>query len=150
MSSAPRSMAGGYSGPPPMRAKEEKAKKSARREEPMLERERDVAAPIDAAYLVSLATLARELDAHGRGRADAAAIRGLRQRLTEWVEDVRSVGTSDELATIVERLVQRLSAALTVGTAVAAETIAIAAELATLAAGGSPTPTKGSRVAFWK
>lgn len=150
MSGAPRSMAGGYSGPPPMPAKDEKAKRPARREEPMLESERAVATPIDAAYLASLATLARELDAQGRGRVDAAAIRVLRQRLTEWVEDVRSVGTSDELATIVERLVQRLSAALTAGTAVAAEAIAIAAELVTLAAGGSPTPTKGSRVAFWK
>ena len=113
------------------------------------ERDRAAAAPANA-YLVSLATLARELEAQARGRADGAAIRVLRQRLTEWVEDVRSVGSHDELATAVERLVQRLSAALAAGVAIVSEAIAVAGELAVLAAGGSPTPTKGSRVAFWK
>ncbi len=115
------------------------------------ELERAAAAPQDAnAYLVSLATLARELDAQARGRADGASIRVLRQRLTEWVEDVRSVGANDALATMVERLVQRLSAALAAGTQLVAEAIAIAGELAVLAAGGTPPTTKGSRVAFWK
>ena len=115
-----------------------------------VERESAAAPELSGAYLASLATLARELAAQGRGRADAASIRVLRQRLTEWVEDVRSVGSSDELATKVERLVQRLSAALTANTALAAETLAIAAELATLSGGASPPPAKGSRVAFWK
>jgi len=106
------------------------------------------------AYLVSLASLARELEAQARGRADGAAIRVLRQRLTEWVEDVRSVGGHDELATAVERLVQRLSAALAASLAsvaiVVSEALAVAGELAALAAGGPSTPTKRSRLAFWK
>ncbi len=158
---APRSMSAqmppiasnGGGAPPPAKSRQllAKDKRSAPRDEGVREREAAAAPPeLGSAYLTSLATLARELDAQGRGRADAAAIRVLRQRLTEWVEDVRSVGSSDELATKVERLVQRLSAALTAGTAIAAEAIAIAAELATLAGGGAPTPTKGSRVAFWK
>jgi len=106
--------------------------------------------PADTAYLVQLAQLARELEAQGRGRADTAAIRLLRQRLVEWVEDVRSVGTTPELADAVERLVQRLSAALATATTVASEAIAIAGELATLAAGTPPTPRPASGRAFWK
>ncbi|MBA3457877.1 MAG: VWA domain-containing protein [Deltaproteobacteria bacterium] len=130
-----------YSSPPPPAPRESKKAKAEVREE---------AASIGDAYLASLATLARELDAQGRGRADAAAIRVVRQRLTEWIEDVRSVDGNHELATIVERLVQRLSAALTGGTAIAAEAIAIAAELVALAAGSTAPPPKESRVAFWK
>jgi Ca-activated chloride channel homolog len=99
-------------------------------------------------YLTSLGQLARELEAQGRGRVDATAIRVLRQRLTEWVEDLRSVGDAPELATEVERLVQRLSAALAAATNLAAETIAIAGELAKLATGAPPP--KPSRAAFWK
>jgi Ca-activated chloride channel family protein len=117
----------------------------AKREDAALERE---VAPAGSAYLAQLAALARELDAQGRGRADAAAIRLLRQRLTEWVEDVRSVGGQDALAAAVEHLVQRLSAALGRGADLASETIAVAAELAKLGA-GTP-PAKRSRLAFWK
>jgi Ca-activated chloride channel family protein len=108
------------------------------------------AQPAGAAYLIALATLARELDAQGRGRADAAAIRLLRQRLTEWIEDVRSVGGQDAIADVVEHLVQRLSAALALGQNLAGETIAVAAELAKYAAGSPPpaAPKKGR--AFWK
>ena len=102
-----------------------------------------------SAYLVHLEALARELDAQGRGRADAAVIRLLRQRLAEWVEDLRSVGGPDDLAAAVEQLVQRLSAALAVATQIATEAIAIAAELAKFASGTTP-PRKRGRVAFWK
>jgi hypothetical protein len=99
------------------------------------------------AYLAQLGVLARELDGQGRGRADVAAIRLLRQRLAEWIEDVRSVGSHDAVALAVERLVQRLSAALAAGTQLAAEAIAIAAELSRLASGGAPP---SGRAAFWK
>ncbi len=118
----------------------------------------EVSAPTGAAqaseqmssgYLTSLGVLARDLEAQGRGQADASAIRLLRQRLTEWVEDVRSVGEQNELATTVEHLIQRLSAALTLGTDLVTETVAIAQELAKLAA-GTPPPAKKSRLAFWK
>lgn len=98
------------------------------------------------AYLVQLGQLARELEAHAKG-PNAAAIRVVRQRLTEWVEDLRSVGTHGDLAKAVEQLVARLTAALG-GTDVATEVADIAKELAQLA-GGAPPPTK-SRLAFWK
>jgi Ca-activated chloride channel family protein len=116
------------------------------------ERERSVAPPVGggSAYLIALSRLAAELDAQGRGRADAAAIRVLRQRLTEWVEDVRSVGGQDALADAVERLVQRLSAALAAGTALASEAVAIATELAAYAAGGTPPSAPKQGRAFWK
>ncbi len=103
------------------------------------------------AYLAQLATLARELEAQATGRGDAAAIRLLRQRLTEWVEDVRSVGGNHELAGAVEELVKRLSAALAAPANLIAEATAIAGELAALAAGAPPPPAKKkSRLAFWK
>ena len=100
------------------------------------------------AYLVQLATLARELDAQAKGRVDVVAIRLLRQRLTEWVEDVRSVGGHDELAAAVDVLAKRLSAALASATHLAAEAAAVATELGKLA-NGEPPPRK-NRVAFWK
>jgi Ca-activated chloride channel homolog len=106
------------------------------------------AATPGSAYLVALGALARELDAQGRGRADATAIRLIRQRLTEWIEDVRSVGGHDALAAAIEQLVQRLSGALAAGQDLAGETIAVAAELARLAAGGAPPPPP--KRAFWK
>jgi len=146
-------MAGAAMPRPPTWQEFAKQEKNSPREEAAPEPERDraaVAPAIGNAYLVSLATLARELEAQARGRADGAAIRVLRQRLTEWVEDVRSVGSHDELATAVERLVQRLSAALAAGVAIVSEALAVAGELAVLAAGGPPTPTKRSRLAFWK
>lgn len=103
------------------------------------------------AYLVQLAALARELAAQATGRGDPAAIRLLRQRLTEWGEDVRSVGGSDDLAGAVEALVKRLSAALAAPGSLLAEARAIAGELAALAAGSPPPPAKPpGRSAFWK
>ncbi|MDB4960234.1 MAG: uncharacterized protein JWP01_233 [Myxococcales bacterium] len=101
------------------------------------------------AYVANLATLACELEAQARGGAEPAAIRVVRQRLTEWIEDVRSVGGLAELATAVEDLLKRLSLALASGGVDLAAVAAIAVELAALAAGGSPPPAK-SRVAFWK
>ena len=109
------------------------------------------AAVASAAYLAQLATLARELEARAGGGGDAAAIRLLRQRLTQWIEDVRSVGGSTELAGIVEELVERLSAALAAPAGLVAEALAVAAALAALAAGSPPPPAKkNSRLAFWK
>jgi Ca-activated chloride channel family protein len=103
------------------------------------------------AYLVQLAALARELAAQATGRGDPAAIRLLRQRLTEWGEDVRSVGGSDDLAGAVEALVKRLSAALAAPASLLAEAQAIAGQLAALAAGAPPPPAKPpGRAAFWK
>ncbi len=115
-----------------------------------LEREREVkkdeSASIDAAaYLAALGKLVRELEATA---SNPAAVRLVRQRLAEWVEDVRSVGGHDELADAVEHLVKRLSAALALGGNVEPEARAIAAELDKLAA-GTPPP-RGGRLAFWK
>jgi Ca-activated chloride channel family protein len=145
-----------YSAPKDMGVIDDRAKKAkggGKAEEPLPDRrelERSAAPDVSAAYLVNLATLARELEAQARGRADGSAIRVLRQRLTEWVEDVRSVGGNDTLATAVERLVQRLSAALAAGSTLVTEAIAVATELFALATSGAPAPTKGGRVAFWK
>ena len=105
--------------------------------------------PAANAYLVQLAILARELEQQA-GLANPGAIRLLRQRLTEWVEDLRSVGTDAALADAVERLVERLTEALR-GTDVATEATSIAHELAKLAGGAPPpAPAKKSRLAFWK
>jgi hypothetical protein len=104
---------------------------------------------IGNAYLLQLAQLARELAAHAAG-PNVASIRMLRQRLTEWIEDLRSVGAQSALADAVEKLVQRLAAALA-GTDLGREATAIADELATLAGGAPPPePAKKSRLAFWK
>jgi len=102
------------------------------------------------AYLAQLATLASGLEREATGRVDIAAIRRLRQRLVQWIEDVRSVGSNDDLATAIEALVERLSAALATPATLADEAKAIADELTRLAAGGAPPPNKKSRPAFWK
>src|SRR5439155_6112335 len=102
-------------------------------------------APDATAYLASLAQLTRELEAQANGRADRTAIRLLRERLTEWIEDLRSVGAHEALAGAVELLVRRLSAALAAGSDVAGEALAVATELAKLAQGAPPP--KG-RMAF--
>jgi hypothetical protein len=103
--------------------------------------------------LAKLATLARELEAQARAAA-LGALRLLRQRLTEWVEDLRSVGGQDALADAVELQVKRLSAALATATDptndVATEALAIAAELMRLGDGGAPPPRKQGRAEFWK
>jgi hypothetical protein len=93
------------------------------------------------AYLTALAELARALAA-----APPTAVRLIRQRLAQWVEDVRSVGGHDQLATAVEKLVTRLTAAI--ASASVDEPRAIATELEKLATGA--TPPAPSRPAFWK
>jgi Ca-activated chloride channel family protein len=105
---------------------------------------------IDAAYLAQLAALARRLASEASGRCDAATIRLLRQRLTQWIEDVRSVGGSRGLVSAVEELVTRLSAALAAPATLASEAAAVAAALAALAAGTPPPAAKRSRLSFWK
>lgn len=97
-------------------------------------------------YLVSLGTIARELAAaaHIRGTYVTTTVRILRERLVQWVEDVRSVGGYDVLASTVEELARRLASASS------GEISAIAAELATLANGATPPPKPASRGAFWK
>jgi Ca-activated chloride channel family protein len=93
------------------------------------------------AYLTALAELARALAA-----APSTALRLIRQRLAQWVEDVRSVGGHDHLATAVEHLVTRLTVAI--ASASVDEPRAIATELEKLATGA--TPPASSRPAFWK
>ncbi|MCX5743395.1 MAG: VIT domain-containing protein, partial [Proteobacteria bacterium] len=129
--------------PPPMGAASPRGG-GVRREE----RAKEPAAPEPMAR-AKLGALARELEAQVHGRNDAASIRVLRQRLTEWVEDVRSVGADAALATEVERLVARITAALQAHDA--AEYLAVALALAALAAGTPPAdaPKKG-RQGFWK
>ncbi len=103
-----------------------------------------------SAYLATLGALAHELETQAK-RGALLALRILRVRLTEWIEDVRSVGTHDELATAVDEIVQRLSAALAAGTSLSATVTAIAGELAALAAGAPPpAPKPRARLAFWK
>ena len=107
-------------------------------------------AAIDASvYLRQLAELVRELEAALAGPAPAdTAIRRVRVRLAEWVEDVRSVGGLDALAAAVEHEVARIAASLALGVG-DGEARAACAALARLAQGAPPPPTTG-RVAFWK
>jgi len=101
-----------------------------------------------SAYLAKLAQLARDLATHARA-GNTGALRVVRQRLTEWVEDLRSVGGHDTLADAVEHQVTKLTAALT-GADPTSEALAIATELARLADGGAPPPKQSGRAAFWK
>jgi hypothetical protein len=109
-------------------------------------------AQVSNIYLVHLTQLAVELESCATTGADAGAIRLLRQRLTQWIEDLRSIGGFDELARTVEGLTMRLSAALAAPATLLAEAAAIADELAALATGARTRtpPNKRSRRAFWK
>jgi uncharacterized membrane-anchored protein len=137
----------GYAPPPPPMQKPQ----------PRPQREE---APDASAYLAKLATLAYELEAQAKGALEVGAMRLLRQRLTEWVEDLRSVGGHETLADAVEREVKRLSAALAgaelavealaVATGLAVEALAVATELARLAQGAAASPRPEGRPAFWK
>ncbi|HEX8106796.1 MAG TPA: VIT domain-containing protein, partial [Kofleriaceae bacterium] len=51
----------------------------------------DTSAAVRAGYVPRLAALAIDLEAQVAGGCDAAAIRLVRQRLTQWIEDLRSV-----------------------------------------------------------
>lgn len=109
-------------------------------------------APSAAAYLAKLAQLARDLEAQAKGSLDRSALRLLRQRLREWVEDLRSVGGFDALADSVGDQTERLGAALSAagGIDLAVEVQAVASALVTLAAGGPLPPRRSGRGAFWK
>jgi len=96
--------------------------------------------PDISAYLASLADLARELEGSA---GDARSVRVLRQRLVEWLEDVRSVGGT-QLAQAVEVVVARLGAQDTDAVR------AVARELAVIAGQPTPAPPPARRVAFWK
>jgi Ca-activated chloride channel family protein len=111
----------------------------------------DVSAAVSSVYLQQLAALAVELGAQASGRCDPGAIRLVRQRLAQWIEDLRSVGGNRELAGAVEALVARLSIALAAPASLAAEATAISEELAKLAT-GIPTPPEKlkPRSDFWK
>ena len=112
----------------------------------------DASAAVIAGYVLRLAALAVELEAQIAGGCDGAAIRLVRQRLTQWIEDLRSVGGSRELADAVEALVRRLSDALAAPMNLAAELQAIADERAKLAT-GARAPDAGAkpgRPPFWK
>lgn len=111
----------------------------------------DTAMFMTVRYLPQLATLAAELEAEAKGRCDAGAIRLLRQRLTQWLEDVRAMGGGDDLVSTVDDLIQQLSAALAAPRKLADKAAEVAASLAALAAGAPPPPErKRSRLAFWK
>ena len=161
MESSPMPPMPGSFAPPPAPPKQpaprlQKAKELTRGAAPImppeLERERGITRQEEAAdasaYLAKLAQLARDLETQAKAGANAGALRLLRQRLTEWVEDLRSVGGFDGLANAVAEQVNKLTAALS-SSDVAGEVTAIATELARLAAGGTPPRSKG-RVDFWR
>ena len=115
-----------------------------------------------AAHTRRLTALANELGVLVAGSYDLAVLRQLRQRLTQWIEDVRSVGGERRLTDAVEALMQRLSAALAGPTNRTTEIQAIATELMHLVTGAtsaSPPSTdeapsnetpKPARPSFWK
>ncbi len=108
-------------------------------------------APDVTSYLALLATLASDLEQQARGPANALALRLVRQRLVEWIEDVRSVRGHDALAHAVEAVVAKLSTALASGALTPEPLLAIAGELIALAASTPPVaPRPSSRHAFWK
>jgi len=110
-----------------------------------------VSAPVFAAYLQQLVILAGELTSLAAAGCDPDRIRHARQRLVQWIEDLRSVGGQRDLAVAVDDLVTRLSDALAASTTLAADVEAIAVELAALGSGKAPPPRPpGSRPAFWK
>jgi Ca-activated chloride channel family protein len=94
-------------------------------------------------YTVELTALA------AAGTAAPDRVRGVRLRLIQWVEDLRSVGGSRDLASAVEELIARLSAALAAPATLLDEVAAVADDLAILATGKVPPPPPG-RPAFWK
>ncbi|HSD89614.1 MAG TPA: VWA domain-containing protein, partial [Kofleriaceae bacterium] len=111
----------------------------------------EAAPPADAsAYLAKLATLARDLETEARGAASLGKLRIVRQRLREWVEDLRSVGGFASLADAVDQLAQKLGEVIATGTDLATQALNIAAQLATIAAGSPVPPRSSGRPAFWK
>jgi Ca-activated chloride channel family protein len=132
---AGRARSSGYPPPPPVPA------------QPLV----DSPAAMSAMYLKLLVGFAVQLGAQATGGCDPTALRLIRQRLGQWVEDLRSVGGNRDLISAVEVLVQRLSDALAAPASPAAEVAAISDELAKLATGAPPPPPqKKARLAFWK
>lgn len=113
----------------------------------------DVSPPVLATYLRQLAHIAVDLAALAKAGCAPGAIRMLRQRLTQWIEDLRSVGGDRDLATAVEDLVARLTAALAAPATLRDDVTAVAdalAVLAVLASDGQPPSRPRSRGGFWK
>ena len=107
--------------------------------------------PVLKAYLHQLAVLAGDLADVAAAGCEPDRIRHVRQRLVQWIEDLRSIGGPRDLAAAVEDLVTRLSDALAASTTLLADVEAITAELAALGCGKAPPPLKPrSRPAFWK
>lgn len=102
-----------------------------------------------SAYLAKLQSFARELEAEARGAVSVGKLKLLRQRLREWVEDLRSVGGFDSLADAVEQLAHKLGDAIAAAD-VATQVAALATQLANVAAGGAVPPRSTGRPAFWK
>jgi Ca-activated chloride channel family protein len=110
------------------------------------ESKKEAASGADAsAYLAKLAQLAKDIEADA---GNIGKLRLLRQRLREWIEDLRSVGGFDALAGQVEQLASRLASALSASD-LAGQARAIATELAAVASGAAPPPKSTGR-AFWK
>ena len=110
----------------------------------------DTSPVVLAGYVRQLAVFAVDLSREAGGRCDPTAIRRTRQRLTQWIEDLRSVGGDAELIRAVEELVARLSAALSAPTDLAAEVTAVSEVLAQLSTAASSPGKKPGRPAFWK
>ncbi|HUS27801.1 MAG TPA: VIT domain-containing protein [Kofleriaceae bacterium] len=102
-----------------------------------------------SAYLAKLQSFARELEAEARGAVSVGKLKLLRQRLREWVEDLRSVGGFDSLADVVEQLAHKLGDAIAAAD-VATQVASLATQLANVAAGGAVPPRSTGRPAFWK
>jgi len=94
------------------------------------------------AYLAKLAVLARDLEQQIRDGAALPALRMIRERLREWLEDLRSVGGHESLADVVSQQLDALVTALRVSPLNTTQLTTIAQALAAVA-------TPGKR-AFWK
>ena len=148
--SMPRGMMGGPAAPPPPAPP---AKSMRRAEEAERKKVKEETAS-DMAYRTRLVTIADMIDAALAGPAAnlASGIAFALVRLTEWVEDTRSVGFA-QLVAEVDTVLDQLARA----TRDAADRVTLATEAARrlreIAAGGGPSagPDKPkSRLAFWK
>jgi Ca-activated chloride channel family protein len=109
------------------------------------------------AHTRRLAALTTELRGLAAGSCDPVRVRQLRQRLLQWIEDVRSVGGEQRLAVAVEVLMHRLTAALAGPSSLVAEVSAIVATLGQLVTGSlGAVPSNldagagPARSSFWK
>ena len=101
--------------------------------------------------LDELDEITRELTAARGHGPDVAYLRVVRQRITHWLEALRTLGGHDALIAAVETAVQPLYAALATGTNLDAVLTTLVVELARIVKGGPPAPPRPpSRGAFWK